>query len=256
MPFQSVFAKDADGLSHVADLVHLGKVRRNGGIILRGEARDHIAQPHHRPQYALFQDEVEHAQEQQGGCTHHDFRHEPQSARRFGCLADDIFRPLVQHILELADLGGDPIQFAAIFVTEEDGARGFPVAPLGSADCRFLLIRQRFGPVQSLLQRCEFADAGPTVAQMGDTLLDGAERLPFPPIGDDMRRIARNHISARLFGLPVGVFLQRGGHLVENSALFDGRPFLLLRAGRHQHDRTRSQGEGHGGAISIVGDGG
>ena len=255
LPFQAVFAEAADGLRHVPNLVHMGAVGRDRIPILRGQTGDDVAQADDRTQDALFQDEIEDAQEEQGGDAQHDFRHGAPLTGGVGCARHGMVGTLIQHILEFADLRGDAVQFAAIFVAEQDGAAGLVVARLSGADRGVLLVRQRVRPMQRLTQCGKFAFIGAGIAQMGDALLDRLQRALLTTVGDQMARIAADDEAARLFGKAIDILLQRGGGLVEGGALGDGGAFAFFGARCHQHGGARRQSQGDGGSIGPVGDG-
>ncbi len=254
LPLQPIFTENTDRLRHVANLVHLREIGRDRGKILRGKAGDDIAQPHDRMQDALLQHEIEDAQEQQGGDAQHDFRHGPPLARAIGRALHCRVGAMIQHILEAADLRRHPVQFAAIFVAEEDGAGGLVVARLRRLDRDILLVGQGVGPLDRLAQRVQLIFVGAGILEMLDPILDGTQRFLLAAIDDQMAGIARNHIAARLFGQAIDILLQGGGQLVETGALGDRGALALFRAGREQHRRARRQGEQDGGPIGPVGD--
>ena len=254
LPLQPVLAEDADRLSHVTNLVHLPQVGRDGGIILGGQPRHHIAEAHHRMKNALLQDEIEDAQEQQRSDAQHHFRHGAPQPGRFGRARHRLIRALVQHILELGDLRRDAIHFTAIFVAEQDGAGRRVLILLRRLERSVLLVEQRVGPIERLLQRLQLGQAGARILEVTDAILDRAQRRAFAAIGDHMAGIARDHETARLFAQAIDILLQRGGQLIEDGALGNGRTLLFLDMGREQHGRARSERQRDGRAISPVGD--
>ena len=84
LPFQPVFAENADRLRHVADLVDLVEGGRLGGEVLRRQPVDHVAQLDDRAQYPLLEDEIEHAQHQQRGQRQCDFGNALPQPRHLG----------------------------------------------------------------------------------------------------------------------------------------------------------------------------
>ncbi len=65
LPFEAVFAEDADRLRHIADLVDMADLGRLGSIILHRQPVDDIAELYHRMEHALLEDEIEDAEDEQ-----------------------------------------------------------------------------------------------------------------------------------------------------------------------------------------------
>ena len=111
---QAVLAKNADRLSHVTNLIHLGKVRRLYRIILGGETLDHVAQANHRVEHPAFENEAEDEQKHQGGQADHDFRQRTPDPRALGGLVDSDGGAMLKHLAEAIDLRLHALQFSLV----------------------------------------------------------------------------------------------------------------------------------------------
>ncbi len=255
LTLEPVLAEDAQRLRHVADLVDLLVERRFGGIILRRQPGDDIAELDHRMQHAPAEDEVEYEQEQQPGDRQQGLRGGAPQLRRADRGVQRDIGALIDPILEARDAALNPVELTLIFGREQDLERGGAVTALAGRDRIGLLILQRIGPVQRFAQHGEFLGAGPRIADMHGAGLDRAELPRLALIGDEIGRIAADHILPRKPAQRRDILIDVRGRAIERLALGRRRPLALLRRGGSQHGRAGGEGERDGDAVGPVRDG-